>query len=177
MPHIVVLLGSTRHGRASEGVARYITAQLQILGASVTLVDALEILKNHPLTETDIPAWMEIASRADGFVVVSPEYNHGYPGAVKMVLDGAYDEYEKKPVGFVGVSSGPFGGIRAIEQLRQVCVELGLVAVHEQMLFGFAKKAVAPDGTLLELTHQPRMEIFGKALLNWVERLTNYKIN
>lgn len=171
MLHIIVLLGSTREGRASEGVAKYVTKQLQQLGATVSLVDARDLLKDHPLTESDIPAWMELASKADGFVIVSPEYNHGYPGAVKLVLDGAYDEYEKKPVGLVGVSSGPFGGIRAVEQLRQVCAELDLVAVYEQMLFAHAPKAVSADGTLLDVTQQPRMEAFGKSLLTWAERL------
>ncbi len=177
MSQIIVLLGSTREGRASEGIAKYVTTQLQQLGATVTLVDARDLLKDHPLTETDIPAWMALASKADGFVIVSPEYNHGYPGAVKLVLDGAYDEYEKKPVGFVGVSSGPFGGIRAVEQLRQVCTELGMVGVHEQMLFGFADKAVSADGVLLEpgAAQQARMETFGKAFLTWVERLNEIR--
>lgn len=177
MSDIIVLLGSTREGRASEGVAKYVTAQLQQLGANVTLVDVLDVLKDHPLTETDIPAWMELANKADGIVIVSPEYNHGYPGVLKLVLDGAYDEYEKKPVGFVGVSSGPFGGIRAVEQLRQVCAELGFVAVHEQLLFGFADKAVSADGVLLEpgMAQQARMQTFGKAFLTWVEHMNKLR--
>lgn len=172
MPKIVVLLGAARDGRASEGVATYVAKQLERLGAEVRLIDARDIVTKHDWKDTDIAEWMEIAKQADGFVVVSPEYNHGYAPAVKLVLDGAYDEYEKKPVGFVGVSSGPFGGIRAVEQLRQVCVELGLVGIHEQLLVGFASKTIATDGSLLDPSVQSRMEAFGKALIWWTDGLT-----
>lgn len=171
MSKIVVLLGTTREGRASEGVAKYIAAELTKLGAEVQFVDSRDMLKNQPLTETDNETWMAIAAQADGFVIVSPEYNHGYPGMLKMVLDGADEEYDKKPVGIVGVSSGPFGGIRMIEQIRQVCVELGLVGIYETMMFGFASKAVSADGILLDQAFQPRMEAFGKSLLWWADGL------
>lgn len=171
MSKIVVLLGTTREGRASEGVAKYVAAELAKLGAEVELVDSRDILKNQPLTETDNEAWMAIAHAADGFVIVSPEYNHGYPGMLKMVLDGADEEYDKKPVGIVGVSSGPFGGIRMIEQIRQVCVELGLIGIYETLMFGFATKAVSADGTLLDPAFQPRMETFGKSIMWWADGL------
>lgn len=171
MPKIVVLLGAVRDGRVSEGIAKYVASQLKQLGAEVKFVDAKDLVIGYDWKDTDLPGWMETAQWADGFVLVSPEYNHGYAPAIKLVLDGAYDEYEKKPVGFVGVSSGPFGGIRAVEQLRQVCVELGLVGIHEQLLVGFAAKTISPEGKLLDPSVQSRMEAFGKALVWWADGL------
>lgn len=59
-------------------------------------------------------------TRADGLVIVSPEYNHGYPGEMKLMLDQLYKEYNRKPVGICGVSSGALGGARMVEQLRLI---------------------------------------------------------
>jgi NAD(P)H-dependent FMN reductase len=78
----------------------------------------------------------EQVSRADGYVIVAPEYNHGYPGELKMLLDTFGKEYSRKPVAICGVSDGPTGGARAVEQLRQVVVELGMVPTARAVYFG-----------------------------------------
>ena len=62
----------------------------------------------------------EKARRSDGFIIVSPEYNHGYPGELKMLLNMLFSQYAHKPVGICRVSSGAWGGTRMVEQLRQV---------------------------------------------------------
>ena len=71
---------------------------------------------------------------ADGLIVVSPEYNHGYPGPLKEVLDSLYEEYEHKPIGICGAGGG-LGGSRAVEQLRLVAIELKLVPIREALYF------------------------------------------
>jgi len=73
--------------------------------------------------------WREVATNADGFVVVFPEYNHGYPGELKLLWDMAYDEYKGKPVAMVGVSAGGLGGTRGIENFIPVLVACGMTVL------------------------------------------------
>ena len=72
------------------------------------------------------PEWRDAIIRADGLVIVTPEYNHGYPDALKAVLDLLLREYVHKAVAFVGVSAGPWGGTRVIEAMVPMVRELGL---------------------------------------------------
>jgi NAD(P)H-dependent FMN reductase len=74
-------------------------------------------------------------TKADALIIVSPEYNHGYPGELKMTLDMLYEQYARKPVGICGVSAGGLGGARAVEQLRQVAVEFRMVPIREALYF------------------------------------------
>ncbi len=73
--------------------------------------------------------------KADGYIIVAPEYNHGYPGELKMMLDMFYSQYAKKPVGICGVSRGPLGGARMIQQLRQVCIAFNMVPLGRAIYF------------------------------------------
>jgi NAD(P)H-dependent FMN reductase len=75
------------------------------------------------------------STRADGLVIVSPEYNHGYPGALKSVLDLLLKEYIHKSVAFAGVSAGPWGGTRVIEAMLPIARELGLTATFTDLNF------------------------------------------
>jgi NAD(P)H-dependent FMN reductase len=141
---IQVITGTTREGRFSERVARWVVAQLANRGdLEIELVDLLD----HPLPFFDGPpparspreyATDEVArlgqtlDRADGFVVLTGEYNHGYPAVLKNAMDWTFVEWRRKPIAFVGW--GGVGGARAIEQLRQVAVEFEMAplrhAVH-----------------------------------------------
>ena len=129
---IPVILGTARPGRRSETVAERVIDVLKERGIATELVDVAD----YELTGTGRPArglsrdhYGEIVSAADGFVIVAPEYNHGYPGELKLLLDGEYDGYVRKPVGFVSVSSGLIGGARVTEQLRLVAAALRMVPV------------------------------------------------
>ena len=73
--------------------------------------------------------------RADGLIIISPEYNHGYPGSLKRTLDILLQEYIHKTVGLVGVSAGDFGGVRVVEQLVNVVRELGLAVTLRDLNF------------------------------------------
>src|ERR1044071_9288777 len=129
---IPVILGTSRKGRASENVARFVFAEVQkrqgvetelidIRDLRFAIDDAGEALKD--------PTFSEQVMRADGLVIVSPEYNHGYPGLLKHVLDTNLKEYIHKAVGICGVSAGGFGGTRVVENLLPVLRELGLVTI------------------------------------------------
>jgi hypothetical protein len=110
-----VILGTPRQERWSQPVAEFVTAQLALWpGVETMLVDVRDL----PLPVTgageDIkdPAFSELCMRADGFVIVAPEYNHGYPGLLKHVLDTNLKEYIHKPVGLCGVSAEASGDAR-----------------------------------------------------------------
>ncbi len=143
VPTIQVILGSTRQGRFGDRVAEWFVAETRDrTDASIELVD----LRDWPLPFFDQPVppmagdyadpaqrrWGEKVAAADGFVIVTPEYNHGYPAVLKNALDHLYAEWVGKPVGFVGYG-GPGGGIRAVEQLRQVVIELGMLPTRAQV--------------------------------------------
>ena len=139
-----VITGTTREGRFSERVAAWVMGRLQQHDAfDVELVD----LRDHPLPffDGDPPArtgrdyadeavvrFGRVIDRADGYVILTAEYNHGYPAVLKNALDSTFVEWRRKPVAFVGW--GNTGGARAIEQLRAVAVEFEMAplrhAVH-----------------------------------------------
>ena len=123
--------------------------------------DAGEAIKN-----ADFSAKM---SRADALVVVSPEYNHGYSGLLKHVLDSCLKEYIHKAVGIVGVSAGPFGGTRVIENLLPVMRELGLVTIFWDVNFCNVHKVFASDGKLLDDSYIRRIDKFLKELI-WMAK-------
>ncbi|MEO8107705.1 MAG: NAD(P)H-dependent oxidoreductase [Actinomycetes bacterium] len=153
---IQVILGSTREGRAGERVARWVVD----LGAQRDDIDVeLVDLRDFPLPffESAVPpkrrladdpriqAWAAKVAEADGYVFVTPEYNYGYPAVLKNALDHLYYEWNDKPVGFVGYGAVS-GGLRAVMQLRQVVVELGLLQTHDQVTIPKVFAAFDDDG-------------------------------
>jgi NAD(P)H-dependent FMN reductase len=101
---------------------------------------------------------------------VAPEYNHGYPAVLKNALDHVYAGWNKKPMGFVSYG-GSSGGIRAVQQLRQVAIELQLAPLRDEVNIAFAMKALAPDGTPTEAMHQTRLETLLDELTWWGQAL------
>jgi NAD(P)H-dependent FMN reductase len=94
--------------------------------------------------------------KADGLVIVTPEYNHGYPGPLKEMLDALYDEYAKKPVAVCGVSSGGLGGARVVEQIRQVAITLKLVPISEAVYFSNCRELFNEDGSIKDPSYDER---------------------
>ncbi|MBF6171366.1 NADPH-dependent FMN reductase [Nocardia blacklockiae] len=93
----------------------------------------------------EVRAYRERLAAADAFVAVTSEYNHGYPASLKTALDSAKHEWRGKPIGFVGYG-GLSGGLRAIEQLRQVVAEIHMVSIRETVSFHEAKRKFDADG-------------------------------
>ena len=125
---IPVILGTTRKGRASENIARFVFGQVQKYeGVETELIDIREL--KFPTDDAGEaikdPNFSAAMMRADGIVIVTPEYNHAYPGMLKHVLDTNLKEYILKAVGICGVSAGGFGGTRVIEAMLPVMRELG----------------------------------------------------
>lgn len=139
---IQILIGSTRQGRFSEKPAFYIFDELKKReDVTAELVD----LRDWPLpfydsatspamspghfTHDIVKRWSEKIKEADAYIMVTPEYNHGYPAVLKNAIDWLFQEWKDKPVGFV--SYGNAGGSRAIEQLRQVVLELQMHPIRQ----------------------------------------------
>jgi len=151
--NIPVILGTTRRGRMSAHVARYVTSELSKRPGVVT---ELNDIAEMPLSvdgagdEIKDPAFSQKMENADGLVIVAPEYNHSFPGLLKHVLDTCLEEYIHKAAGIVGVASGPFGGTRVVQSLLPVLRELGLMTTFTDLNFSKVGKAFDEEGKLLE---------------------------
>ncbi|MEU8222975.1 NAD(P)H-dependent oxidoreductase [Kribbella sp. NPDC048915] len=141
---IAVILGSTRPGRNGKAVADWVLAQAERrTGTSYELIDLLDYPLPH-LDEAMPPAagqyanahtkaWAEKIAAYDGFVFVTPEYNHSTSGVLKNAIDYLYTEWNNKAAAFV--SYGSLGGARAIEHLRVIAAELQLAGARQQLSF------------------------------------------
>lgn len=174
---IPVILGTVRKGRASENVAKFVFQQVQKReGVETAFVDIRELKFPGDDAGEQIkdPAFSELCARADGLVLVVPEYNHGYPGMLKHVLDSNLKEYIHKAVGICGVSAGGFGGTRVIESLLPVMRELGLVTIFWDGNFSGAQKLFDADNKIIdEATHAKRMDKFLGELV-WMSKVLRY---
>ena len=159
---IPVILGTAREGRNSEHAARFVLEQVRAASLETELIDVreFEICKTDK-TETDPRSkkFSETVKRADGVVIVSPEYNHGYPGELKIMLDEAYKEYRRKPVAICGVSVGGLGGARVVEQLRLVCIELHMVPIRNAVYFSNVAKLFDEKGNILDPSFNDKMKV------------------
>lgn len=174
--YIPVLLGTVRKGRMSELAAATVFAETRTLrGVESELID----ISTLPLPVDDAgeaikdAAFSQKMDRADALVVVSPEYNHGYSGMLKHVLDSCLKEYVHKAVGIVGVSAGPFGGTRGIQDLLPVMRELGLVTIFWDVNFSNVHKVFDSEGKLLDRSFVPRIHKFLYELI-WMARTLRY---
>ena len=153
---IPVILGSVRRDRMGIRAARLVFDALAVRGHEPVLVDALELqlplldrmYKEYPPGEA--PAVLErlaaLYRRADGFLVVSGEYNHGIPPALKNLLDHFLEEYFWRPSGIVCYSAGAFGGVRAAMQLRMSLAEMGMPSVPSLLPIPRIGETLREDG-------------------------------
>ena len=173
---IPVILGSTRNGRKSANVARFVHKEMaKHEGVETELIDIREIKLPTDGDGEAIkdPVFSATVERADGLIIVTPEYNHGYPGMLKHVLDSNLKEYVHKAVGVCGVSAGPFGGARVIENLLPVLREMGMVAIFWDGNFSNVQKIFDEDGKLLEEAYIRRIDKFLKELI-WMSKVLRY---
>jgi len=174
---IPVILGTTRKGRASENIARFVFGQVQKYeGVETELIDIRELkLPTDDAGEAiKDPNFSAAMMRADGIVIVTPEYNHAYPGMLKHVLDTNLKEYIHKAVGICGVSAGGFGGTRVIEAMLPVMRELGLVTIFWDGNFSGAQQLFDEAGNMKDrATHEKRMDKFLRELI-WMSKVLRY---
>jgi NAD(P)H-dependent FMN reductase len=141
------------------------TELIDVCTLPMRLDDAGEQMKDAKFSAT--------INRCDGLIIVTPEYNHGYPGILKHALDMNLEEYIHKAVGICGVSAGPFGGVRVIEALLPVMRELGLVTIFWDVNFGNVEKLFDDQGNLLDQSYVRRLDKFLNELI-WMARLLRY---
>lgn len=169
---IPVILGTVRRGRLSAYAAAVVIRELsRHPGVQTELIDIAHFSMNTTDAGEAIkdPVFSEKMTRADALVVVTPEYNHGYPGLLKHVLDSCLREYIHKAVGIVGVSAGPFGGTRVIQNLLPVMRELGLVTVFWDVNFSNVQKVFDQQGKLLDESYIRRIDKFLNELI-WMAK-------
>ncbi|MGA7954543.1 MAG: NAD(P)H-dependent oxidoreductase, partial [Gloeobacterales cyanobacterium] len=174
---IPVILGTPRQGRQSEYVAKFIVEQIAARdGLETELIDirTMSIAINDAGESLKDPQFSATMERADGLVIVVPEYNHGYPGLLKHILDTCLKEYIHKAVGLCGVSAGPFGGTRVIQNLLPVMRELGLMTIFYDLNFGNVQKLFDESGQLIDKpTYVRRMERFMEELV-WMSTVLRH---
>jgi NAD(P)H-dependent FMN reductase len=157
---IAVLLGSVRSDRMGTRASKLVIRELERRGHRVELIDPLELqlplldrmYKEYPKGEAPEPleTLAEIYRNADGFLMVSGEYNHGIPPALKNLLDHFLEEYFFRPSGIVCYSAGGFGGVRAAMQLRMTLAELGMSSVPSLLPIPRIGQSIDENGVAIE---------------------------
>jgi NAD(P)H-dependent FMN reductase len=156
MPTLSVIIGSTRPGRAGLPIAEWFVDLVRRQGSfDVEVADLAEIglplldEPNHPRLRRYVhqhtKKWSARIDRADAVVIVTPEYNYGYPAAVKNALDYLHEEWQYKPIGFVSYG-GVAAGTRAVQQLKQVVTTLKMIPVTESVNIPFYFSLMNEDG-------------------------------
>ncbi len=173
---IPVLEGTTRPGRKSIHAAKLITEiGNKRDGIEAELVDPLDY--NFPYDgnnkEVKDPRYGELTKKADAFFIVTPEYNHSYPGTLKRMLDSELKNYIHKPVAFAGVSGGMWGGIRAIEALAATVREMGMVAIFQDVQFPKVGKIFNEEGELQDENYIERVNKVYDELI-WMAKTLKY---
>lgn len=158
---IQIILGSTRAGRSSEKFAKALKAVADKRSdVKVELVDlrdySLPFLdgdvapaKRTEIVDPVIKKWSDKVQEAQGFILLVPEYNAGYPGVLKNALDSLYPEWKDRKVAFVGYSGGPSGGASALAQLRQVTDKLSMLHVAQDIKIPASWKALDEQGNFV----------------------------
>ncbi|MFD1722002.1 NADPH-dependent FMN reductase [Amnibacterium endophyticum] len=174
---IGVVLGSTRQGRLGEHVANWImdrTADRD--GADYELVD----LRDYPMpffdgvspayvppSDPEVQRFAAKIAEFDGYVFITPEYNHSFSGVLKNALDSIYPEFNNKAAGFA--SYGSLSGARAVEQLRLVSSELQLAHVRTQLAFSIFTDFSGFGTPDVEFTPGPQHEVGAEGLFGQLE--------
>lgn len=151
---VLVLVGTTREQRKSIAAARFVAeVGKSIKGIETRLVDPKDF--NFPGDGNDPegkdPRYSELTAKADAFFIITPEYNHSFPGSLKRMLDSELANYNHKPVAIAGASDGNWGGIRAVESLLGAVRTMGLVVTSSNLYFPYVDK-------LFDENNQPQDE-------------------
>ncbi|EWH00170.1 NADPH-dependent FMN reductase [Halomonas sp. BC04] len=160
---VAVIYGSVREGRFCDTVGQWVVDQIQPRKAFATVVI-------DPVAEP-VSAFGKRLDEADAFVVVTPEYNHSYPAALKALIDGYKAQWQAKPVAFVSYG-GASGGLRAVEHLRHVFAELHAVGIRDGVMFPNSWEQFDEHGQPLQAQRFERgMQTMLARLAWWAETL------
>jgi NAD(P)H-dependent FMN reductase len=174
--HIIVLAGTTREQRQSIAAAKYVAAYGATLPhVTIQLVDPKDFTFNGDGNdpESKDPRYTDITAKADAFFIVTPEYNHSFPGSLKRMLDSELANYAHKPVALAGASSGGWGGVRAVEALVGPVRKLGLVVTYNSVYFPKVQEAFDANGQPTNDRTAAGVEAAYKELI-WMARTLKY---
>lgn len=193
MFRIAIVVASTRPGRRGDQVARWVHEQAtdrtpQDAGVEYAIVNLAEV--GLPLLDEPVPAaigdyrnehtrqWADLIASFDGFIFVTPEYNHAIPAALKNAVDYLFAEWNDKAAAFV--SYGLNGGVRAVEQLRMTLAEVKIACVRSQVALGlftdFTITEMTEPGTFTPAEHHlPTLERMLGELTDWTRALTTLR--
>lgn len=147
--YIPVVIGTGREGRKTPIIAKFVTEQAKEFGFDAALFDVVDfatlVTSNNDEKQEE---WKAIAEKADGFIIVVPEYNHSYPGELKLLLDKAYNEYNHKPVGLCTVAAGGIGGTRVAESMLPVFNAYKMIALRDAVYFTAIHSLLEENGTI-----------------------------
>lgn len=185
---ITIIIGSTRKNRFSEKPANWIFEEAKKRKEfEVELIDLRDYpipffdeaitprMIKEPYTNEYVKKLTKKISESDGFIIVTPEYNHGYPAVLKNMFDYIYNEWNKKPIGFV--SYGTSGGVRSVEQLREVAIELQMAPIRQaihippQLFIDIVLKKNDNPNPFEVL--KPQLDSFFEQLIWWTKALKN----
>lgn len=180
MYYIPVILGSTRRNRESVKVATFAVSSLRNLSCVTTeLLDLKELdlpMMEERLRFRDDPPlrineFSSKINRSDAIVIVTPEYNAGYPGVLKNALDYLKEEYKRKAFGIITVSSAWSGGLLCLSGLRQVILHLGGVPIPATLPVPTVQEVFDSEGNPLNQQFRKRAKVFFDELLWFTEAL------
>lgn len=166
---IAILSGSARPQRQSHKVALAILQYLQQAdGIDASLLDVREpalplldyVYKSHPSPSVDLKRWQESISSADAYILVSPEHNSSFSGALKNTMDYFYEEYFGKPMCIVAVSAGMLGGVNAAMALQHYCLRLKGLLLPDFMITPKVQSLFNAGGVLTDAAYSERLNKF-----------------
>lgn len=171
--YIPILLGTARKGRRSEHVAKWLLGKIEQAGHKTGLID----VRDYRLEATDntgepleAKKWAKLVKEVDGLIIVSPEYNHSYPGELKMMLDMLYSEYKGLPVGTCAVSEGNFGGARVVEGLIPLYVNFGMVPAQYPLNVFVVNETFSAEGGLSDESYNKKCDKFLDSLTEHIQK-------
>lgn len=189
-PRILVILGTTREGRRGEAVAKWAMSVLTLISeADFELVDLRDWdlpyynFSGYPSTEkgkyfSEIQEkWGKKIDEADGFLMITSEYNRGYPAVLKNALDYLWYEWNHKPISFI-TYGGISGGLRAAEQLRQVIIELEMVPIRDEVVIHGISRSIDENGNMKkDEKSDEHLKSVAKRLVLWANSLKKIRID
>jgi NAD(P)H-dependent FMN reductase len=124
MKKITIVLGTARENNFSQKISKIILDHLKSKDLDIQFIDVKNFLFGMTIAgsgeKEPVKSWADVISESEGIIFVCPEYNHSYPGELKILIDSLYDEYKGKVAGIVSVSAGQFAGVRVMDNLSSL---------------------------------------------------------
>lgn len=162
--NIKIIIGTARQGRYSDKVAKTIAVKLKDLGIEPGIIDTREYISPFTIRPEDADTTSENFKKqiieAEVLILIVPEYNHSFPGELKILLDRLYLEYENKIVYLVGVSSGVFGGVRGVESLLPILVKFNMNIKYPPLYISNVQKIFNDNDELIDEKQLERINKF-----------------